>query len=316
MSSDFTPFQELWIKASDSEADSRFWDHDGTHARYPGYRAICAATLATTGKVRSWDQVWKTDEQIAKLPLWPSTLEPIDRVYGGFFGLTGLVATRGIGKTMLALSSALQAAATGRWNVIYFGAEVDDDEIITRRNREYLRYPEAIAGNDFFQFKHVGLGQTLEDMLFDMLGIDRELPVLIVWDSINSIVKMMGGDYLNRLNHLLMWAAFTRKISRGALSFLIVSETNKNGKSKGEGLEFASDICLNMAGEPNETMVDFRIDKVRRCEWMPMGEFTRHWQTNRFYTQEQLQQLESSRIRGQLPTLPEVVHDDENIDLF
>ena len=314
--SPFTQWEELWIKASDAEADSRFFDHNGTHAKYPGWRAIAAAILTTTGKVHSWRQTWKEDKDIEPLPLWPSTLEPIDRVYGGFFGLTGIVAPPGVGKTMLALSSALQAAATGRWNVIYFGAEVDDDEIVTRRNREYLRYPEAIVGNDFFQFRHVGLGQSLQEMVYDLLEIDYTLPVLVVWDSINTITKMMGGDYLNRLSQLLMWAAFARKLSRGSLSFLIVSETNQKGRSKGESLEFWSDLCLNLSGKPDETAVDFKIDKIRRGEWIPIPTMTRHWQSNRFYTTEQLQQLESGRLRGQLPTLPEVTPDDENIDLF
>lgn len=319
--SPWTRWEELWLKASAAEVDPMFFDEEGPWGDYAGYRAICAAVLTTTGKVESWKQQWHDPEADPtfhdRLPRWPSTLEPIDRVYSGFFGLTALVAQPGTGKTMLALSSALQAAATGNWNVKFFGAEVDDDEINERYTRELTQHPNAIAGADFFEFRHVGLGQTLEDMVFDLLEIDYTLPVLVVWDSINSIVKLMGGDYLTRLNQLCRWAAFARKLSRGALSFLVVSETNKNGRSKGEALEYASDLCLYMTGKPDETAVDFHIEKARREQWISIPPMTRYWNLGRFYHEQQMQQIiADGRREKNARLLPKGDTDGEDLDLF
>lgn len=316
-------WDELLYKAADGQWDSRFFDQNGPHAGAPGFRALCAAILTTTKKVESWEQVWRPEDDdplfIDRLPRWPATLEPIDRVYAGFFGLTSLVSQPGIGKTMLGLASALQAAGTQRWNVKYFGAEVDDDEIQERRAREFKRHPSARNGVDYFEFRHVGLGQSMRDMVFDLLRIDPSLPILVVWDSINTIAKMMGGPYLDRLNELCMWAAFARKLSRGAISFLIISETNKNGRSKGESLEFWSDLCLYMKGKPDETAVNFHIEKVRRGQWTNIEMMTRYWPMNRFYTQSELMQLQSSRVRGQIPAGPvesPYVDDGDELDLF
>jgi len=248
----------LWMAAA-AHNDRAFFDVDGPHAAAPGHRGLVAAILAAQERSGSWTQQWREGVDVDTLPRWPSTLEVVDRTYGGFFGLTALVSEPGCGKTMLALSSALQAAATGKWNVKFFGAEVDDDEIISRRNRELRVHEGAVDGVDFFEFIHVGRGQSVQDLVLDMAEIDPALPILVVQDSINTMATLAGGRYLDVLNELCLWAAFARKLSRGAISFLIVSETNKRGKSKGEKLEFWSDLCINMSGKPDETAVDFRI---------------------------------------------------------
>ena len=48
---------------------------------------------------------------------WPSTITDIDKLCGGFYGLTTLAAEEGTGKTMIALGSAIEAAASGKWQV-------------------------------------------------------------------------------------------------------------------------------------------------------------------------------------------------------
>jgi len=315
-------WDELLQQAENADWDSTFFDEDGPLQKWPGRRALMAATLSGRERTHSWRQSFPAemsgrppDERDA-LPRWPSTIEVIDRTYGGFFGMTALISEPGIGKSMLAISSALQAAATGRWNVKFFGSEVDDDEIVERRNREMRVHPEAIAGADFFEFIHVGKGQSVQDLVIDMCEIDPELPVLVVVDSINTTATLCGGDYLRTLNDLCMWLAFSRKLSRGAFSALVISETNKRGNSKGEKLEFWSDLALNMKGKQDETDVDFRISKIRRGRWVPLPKLTRHWPSGRFYSFEQLQAIHSRRMQPPKPIGVPIDDERENIDLF
>src|SRR3989304_2009692 len=55
-------------------------------------------------------------------PRWPSTLFELDRRCGGFYGLSVILGSRGLGKTLLALGSCLEAAATQQWQVVYLSA--------------------------------------------------------------------------------------------------------------------------------------------------------------------------------------------------
>lgn len=264
----------------------------------PGQRAWAACTLASRDRMPNVVQEFaKDDSSIDELPRFPSTLEPIDRNYGGFFGVTSLIAAPGIGKTMLAWASALQTAATQKWNVVYFCAELDMGEMIERRAREFTAHEVAIDGADFLTMVQVGIGQTPFDFCCDLAQLDPDLPILVVIDSINTVASLSKQDYLRMLESFAMWAMMARRLSRGAASFLLISETNKRGNSKGEKLEFWSDLALQMDGKKNETAVDFTITKIRRGMWKKLPLFHRRWEANRFYTEEQLDRLRQPRLR-------------------
>ena len=270
---------------------------DPIHSPFgPGDRAWAACTLATRSRLDNVIQEFADDTTVEELPRFPSNLEPIDLEYGGFFGVTSLIAQPGIGKTMLAWSVAITAAATQKWSVVYFGGELDHSEMIERRAREMTVHQTAIDGVDYLKLIHVGKGQTTFDFCVDLAGLDPDLPILVVMDSINTIATLSRGDSLRTLEDYALWAMFARRLSRGAASFLLVSETNKRGNSKGEKLEFWSDLALNMSGKKDEEAVDFKISKVRRGRWIPLPLFYRDWNSNRFYTHEQLRRLCQPRL--------------------
>jgi predicted ATP-dependent serine protease len=271
---------------------------DPTHSPYgPGDRAWAACTLASKDLLPSTVQIFDENEPVVDtLPRFPSTLEPIDAAYGGFFGVTSLISEPGIGKTMLAWSVALTAAATQRWNVVYFGGELDEGEMIERRAREMTVHPGAIDGADYLRMVQVGLGQTTFDFCVELAGLDPDLPILVVMDSINTIATLAQRDYLRTLERYALWAMMARRLSQGAASFLLVSETNKRGRSKGEKLEFWSDLAINMSGKKDEAAVDFTISKVRRGKWRHLGMFHRDWSTNRFYSEEQMRKMRQPRL--------------------
>ena len=141
----------------------------------PGDRGWAACTLASKDLLPSTVQEFSEDDPVVdELPRYPSTLEPIDTTYGGFFGVTSLIAEPGVGKTMLAWAVALQAAATQKWNVVYFGGELDEGEMIERRAREMTVHETAIDGADYLRMVQVGLGQTTFDFCVELAGLEIE----------------------------------------------------------------------------------------------------------------------------------------------
>jgi predicted ATP-dependent serine protease len=263
----------------------------------PGDRAWAACVLASKDRLPNTVQEFAEDDStIDVLPRFPSTLEPIDREYGGFFGVTSLIAEPGIGKTLLAWAVALTAAATQKWNVVYLGGELDIGEMIERRAREMTVHTGAIDGADYLKMVQVGIGQGTLDFCYELAGLDPDIPTLILADSINTLATLSRKDYLRSLEDFAIWAMMARRLSRGAASFLLVSETNKRGNSKGEKLEFWSDLAIGMTGKKDETAVDFTIKKIRRGKWTHLGMFHRHWDSNRFYTQEQMDKMRQPRL--------------------
>ncbi len=156
----------------------------------PGDRAWAACVLASRDKLPSTVQEFADGAVAGDLPRFPSTLEPIDRIYGGFFGVTSLIADPGIGKTMLAWACALTTAATQKFNVVYFNGELDEGELIERRAREMTVHETAIDGAAYLKVVQVGLGQTPMDFCVELCSLDPELPLLAVIDSINTIASL------------------------------------------------------------------------------------------------------------------------------
>jgi hypothetical protein len=197
---------------------------------------------------------------------WPSTLPVVETHCNGFYGLTTFAAEKGTGKTMLATASAIEAAATQEWQVVYFLAEDDYDGFATRFNTYLNAHPHAQDCIEYFHVQHVGRNQTPVTLTSHICSaVDRTLdtPVLIVLDSINSIVNLAHGNYLSMLKDFGLWAMLARRLSRGLCSFMLTSESNKRGESKGETLPYWSDLYLQMK-KKGDSVVEFKIEKTRR----------------------------------------------------
>jgi predicted ATP-dependent serine protease len=186
-----------------------------------------------------------TDDTLQR---WPSNIEYIDRYCGGFYGLSVILGGQKTGKTMLALGSCIEAAATEEWQVVYFCAELDEHEMATRINRYLEANPSALSCQDFLHIVFIGKGQTpemIQDQI-ERITSPEGPPILICMDSINTITEMSGRNYLATLRDFALWAMLSRRMSNGAVSFLIVSETNKIGDSKGGKLDFWADQVVKM----------------------------------------------------------------------
>jgi predicted ATP-dependent serine protease len=214
-----------------------------------GHRAWCATWVALHDWTNNETPEIKFDDNLNDtLQRWPSGLEYIDYHCGGFYGLAVILGGQKTGKTMLALGSCIEAAATEEWQVVYLCAELDQHEMALRLNRYFKAQPASRACQDFLHIIFIGKGQTPA-----MIQAQVELatdpggpPILICMDSINTITEMSGMDYLRTLRDYALWAMLSRRMSNGAVSFLIVSETNKIGSSKGGKLEFWADQVVKI----------------------------------------------------------------------
>jgi predicted ATP-dependent serine protease len=215
-----------------------------------GHRAWCATWVALHPETQNEVPPIKFDDSLKDtLQRWPSNLEYIDYHCGGFYGLAVILGAGKTGKTMLALGSCIEAAATEEWQVVYLCAELDQHEMALRLNRYFNAHPASKACEDFLHIVFVGKGQT-PDMIqaqVEMVTDPNGPPILICMDSINTITEMSGRDYLRTLRDYALWAMLSRRMSNGAVSFLIVSETNQIGGTKGGKLEFWADQVVKIS---------------------------------------------------------------------
>jgi predicted ATP-dependent serine protease len=198
---------------------------------------------------------------------WPSTVAGIDERCGGFYGMSVVSAPKGAGKSTLAMASAIEAAATHDWEVVMFVAEDDMDGVRERFNRYMVAHPDLDPYGTLY-LHSVGRGQTPMHLALTMQHcVDRSAnrPILGVLDSINSIVNLSGCGYFDTLRDIGLWCMLSRRMSMGDVSWLIVSETNKSGRAKGEGLPYWADVSLILKKcEDSQHVVDMVLDKSRR----------------------------------------------------
>jgi predicted ATP-dependent serine protease len=215
-----------------------------------GHKAWCATYLAlkewTENEVAPVEFSENLDDTLQR---WPSTIEHIDYHCGGFYGLAVILGGQKTGKTMMALGSCIEAAATEEWQVVYLCAELDQHEMANRINRYLIAHPASISCQDFLHVVFVGKGQTPEMIQFQIEKITDPAgpPILVCMDSINTITEMSGRNYLSTLRDYALWAMLSRRMSNGSASFLIVSETNQIGGAKGGKLEFWADQVVKLS---------------------------------------------------------------------
>ncbi len=258
--------------------------------------------LATALNPQLGNEEWDlTDKSPIEKPLfWPSTIKKLDMATrGGFYGMTVLSATKGTGKTMLARSSAIEAAASGKWQVVHFLAEDDWYGWRDGFNVYLTQHEHARECLPYYHVEQVGRNQTPESLSLTALHhIDLELdrPLLIVLDSVNSIVNLSNANYLSGLKEWGIFCMLSRRLSRGRVSWMITSEANKSGNAKGEGLPYWADVHLKLK-KVKGVVVEMDLDKTRRTGGEgDLGKFQRNVGRGLFLTDEELNGYRPLRI--------------------
>lgn len=230
-------------------------------------------------------------EQPPKAPRWPSGVRGIDDniAMEGFYGVSAICGRQKLGKSMCAWQSALQAVLNG-WTVVYVDAEMDDWQAAERIRRATNAEPiQWCREHPEFAWRQLDepteMTVLVKDVVAHVGNADR---VLVVLDSLQSVAQWIVRsdrsqvDFYDAMRGLVRWAVTARRRSRGAVSFLMTSERNQAGRSKGEQLEHAGDMMLKVTGKSDERTVKLDVDFSREGGAGELGKYLRDWERCRF----------------------------------
>lgn len=241
-------------------------------------RRVLSATLNASGPgVETPEDPTVVEKQA---PRWPSTLGDVDAVAGGFYGVTVIAGETGVGKSSLAFASAIEAAQCG-WTVAYCNSELDAHTVkvyLMRRLRSRRSVQEILRR---LRVVNVNPGVTLLSVSAHVeaaLEWDYRPPerLLVVLDSVNTIAELaQGGEgvetYFSELRRWLLWAMECRRKSGGMISFIVVSETNAKGETKGRKADYVADMVLNLQRGDTPGYVKVRVVKGRYSGTQDLG---------------------------------------------
>jgi predicted ATP-dependent serine protease len=213
-------------------------------------------------------------------PRWPSTLADVDRIAGGFYGVTVIAGETGVGKSSLAFASALEAALGG-WTVVYCNAELDAGTVRSYIKRWLPQKALRDAALLNLRVVNVGPGVTLPLLAQRMEGaLDWSYKpherLLVVLDSVNTIAELaQGGEgvetYFAELRRWLLWVMDARRRSSGVVSALVISETNAKGETKGRKADYVADMVVNLRRGDMDGYVKAAVVKGRYSGRQDLG---------------------------------------------
>jgi hypothetical protein len=260
------------------------------------------------------------EHPLAKLELdptaarrWPAGIAGIDDDVhmAGFYGFTAVCGSAKLGKSIVGYQSALVAAMNG-WRVIYVDAELDDWQANQRiRNSVQMAPKNWLYEHPNFVWRQLFKRTSLEVLVNDVAGWveDYDEKVLVVLDSIHRIAQKMVDrrrriDFYDALHDLVNWCLTARRMAHGGLGFMVMSEQNKHGGTKGESIEFACDVLLKLKGKASERTTELNVELSREGGGGSLGQYVRDWSRCRFRRPERVEMEEQPELPP-LPTEPD-----------
>lgn len=275
-------------------------DAYGPRSHLPRYIRISAA-LREALSTRSPQLVQRPlgNPSVEESPRWPSGLRCLDSVAGGAYGCTVLASEEKAGKSDLAFSSAIAAAAAG-WRVVYLNAELPPSSVERRTRRLASVFPETYDALEELYVVHVSPWRELEsfrDVVEDCLAND-DRRLLVVADSVNTIAELSDGpSYFDAMHGLTRWLALARRMTEGDVSALIVAETNKRGGVKGEKLKYLADLVVRLRKDTRErSWVHVEVTAGREGGEGAAGKYLHRWQEARYVPEDEVLGLSSFRV--------------------
>jgi len=218
--------------------------------------------------------------------IWPTGIPRLDHMTRGGCGLTVFGGEPKQGKSFAALGAALSTCEAG-WPVVYVNAELTEGQM-SKRCRGWFGgdVPQSIARRFLLINTRAGfcVDDALEQIAYHIDWDDDR--ILIVLDSVNRLVDdgegAYGTGYFDRLREWGGWARESARLSEGAISFLVVSELNTGGKTKGQQLEYAANLVVRFQAEKNPEHVDINVLYARDSPSGELGVHERVWRESRF----------------------------------
>lgn len=180
-------------------------------------------------------------DEIPRLPRWPSGLgAEFDAQFGGFQAVTVLGGPAGVGKSQWAIACAMDNAYEKDCCVLYFDAENYEGE----QRERVLRWHGGPGGflahyqtfSRFFVWSAIDHTTDWTSMMhFAASRLTRHHQrVLIILDSLQSIADEIEPGRMLQVTAAL-YSTMNRMVraSGGRISFLVLSEINKEGGMKG-----------------------------------------------------------------------------------
>jgi KaiC/GvpD/RAD55 family RecA-like ATPase len=209
-------------------------------------------------------------------PRFPTISRPLDRVTGGGYGVTVVSGAPKTGKSYFSIGTAIEAAAFGH-RVVYLSCEMPIEQVMARFGRYFAAFPSRDSSSRLLEVVDVvhalhadQLVRVLEDAI-PAWSID---PVLLVIDSVNSLVRQLGGDdQLQRIEAVLMFLIRSRRLAPGLFSALAISELNQHGHTKGRSAEYLADVVVRLRRPEKMPGVEMDVQLSRESAGGLLGRF-------------------------------------------
>ena len=227
------------------------------------------------------------DEVVTEFaPSFRTGIDAVDEMTGGAQGMSVIAGAPKLGKSMVGVSTAVEAARDG-WRVIYVNAELTRSAIVARFRSYMGKIDEAVVRQ--IQIANVGPGLSMERFIDEVetcVDVDDQR-ILIVLDSISRIVDLGVNEdgehaYWSMLRAWSNWAMTSRRVSEGKIGWLIVSELAAAGHVKGRTLEYTADLVIRMRSADIPNTVNIDVPYSRFSESGEAGDHTREFDRGRF----------------------------------
>ena len=237
------------------------------------------AILARSLEVRE-QPILRVDQEAAlkqdPSPKWPTALEGNPTILRGFQGVTFMVGGPSAGKSWWAIGSAITAATNG-WRVLYVASEMSPSQILRRG----LAFTDGEPLPDGFDVLEAGYGASVERLVEMISESVDERRTLVVLDSISSFVdQAQVGDSvedvhkIGPLKRLTMWALNVRRETNGEVSFLVLSERNAAGETKGRFGDHKADLVVSIKSDEDAKLCKrIAVTKAWEAECGELGLF-------------------------------------------
>jgi predicted ATP-dependent serine protease len=250
------------------------------------------------------DALYKaSNNEIAEHP--PQFTTPLkgERMVSMMQGVVVVAGAPSSGKSYFAIGCGIDNALNPRnpWEVFYFNCEMSGDYVIDRALRAaattgYSEYQcqsqterqQAVNDIQFaripdtFHRIDVGIGVRMEQLIEYLSDMVTDLPTMVILDSISSFVDNMDeveGDSfgMSNLRVVQKFATAVRRLTKGQIAWVILSELNKEGRAKGRSLDHRSDMAISMSPDPDKGhLKNIKVTKSWFGPTGDLGQFVLH----------------------------------------